>query len=274
MEGAVLRYLIRGRGLPALVVGSSIYYPRTFSEGIDDALQLHFVDARHFAHQVGPVDPARPVLERYIMDIETARDYLGLQRVVLIGHSHHGNLACAYARRFPDRVSHLVLIGSPPGNVETTVRAAEGYWEGHASHRRKAMLHRRRKALHSATSAPPPSYVAQYVADAPKYWYRPDYDAAHLWDGVPVHLPEIERFRGCFTGAYSLVGKGLPQGVSMLVVMGRHDYAVPHVLWEQLLPMLDGRLSYELFARSGHTPQLEQARRFEDVLLAWLRRQP
>jgi proline iminopeptidase len=48
--------------------------------------------------------------------------------------------------------------------------------------------------------------------------------------------------------------------------MGRDDVAVPHTLWNTVLPELhDG--SFHLFGDSGHTPQLEQPEAFDRLLL-------
>lgn len=56
----------------------------------------------------------------------------------------------------------------------------------------------------------------------------------------------------------------------VLVVMGRHDYAVAPVLWEQALSKLRN-VTFEVLERSGHTPQLEEAEVFDGVFLEWLK---
>ena len=47
-EGFALNVSIRGNGRPILVVGSSIYYPRLFSEQLYTSFQLIFLDHRGF----------------------------------------------------------------------------------------------------------------------------------------------------------------------------------------------------------------------------------
>jgi hypothetical protein len=51
-----LRYRIEGEGRPAIVVGSSVYYPRVFSAGLRRRLRLVFLDHRGFALSPGKVD--------------------------------------------------------------------------------------------------------------------------------------------------------------------------------------------------------------------------
>ena len=52
---------------------------------------------------------------RQAEDVDRLRACLGLERVVLAGHSAGTRLAVAYAARFPDRLSGLALITPPAG---------------------------------------------------------------------------------------------------------------------------------------------------------------
>jgi len=83
VDGFKLRYLTEGKGPDALVIGSSIYYPRSFSQNLRKSLRLHFVDYRGFAE--GPeVDLTFKTL---LDDIEHVRQELGLKKCIVSGHS-------------------------------------------------------------------------------------------------------------------------------------------------------------------------------------------
>jgi proline iminopeptidase len=272
VDGAILRYSIEGSGIPTLVIGSATYYPRTFSERLRQALRLAFVDVRHFAEIDASRSPDTITLNTYTDDIEQVCTQLGFERGVVIGHSHHGNLALEYAKQYPAKVSHVVLIGSPPCNVEKTIKGGEAYWEGHASVTRKAALRDNRVALNRKmleAMSPEQAYITQYVADGPKYWYDSTYNASSLWKDVPINMDSIKVFRGFFTD-YALSWDEKRLGAPVLVVMGRHDYEVPHTLWDEVLPTLRN-VTFHLFERSGHTPQLEEHELFDQVLLEWIR---
>lgn len=43
-------------------------------------------------------------------DAEALRDYLGFEKWAVLGHSFGGHVALEYTLRYPDRVSHLVLV--------------------------------------------------------------------------------------------------------------------------------------------------------------------
>lgn len=272
VPGAILSYLQEGQGQAVLVVGSSVYYPRTFSTGLRSACRLICMDLRHFARKSSAGRVETMTLRTYCEDIEAMRSELGLESVVLVGHSHHGNVALEYAKRYPRRVSRLVLIGTPPCDVSRTLEAGQRYWDVNASGARKAALARSRGLLDEAALAelpPGEAFVTRYLADGPRYWYDMHYDAEPLWQGVPIDTNAFTAFRNFFVDyQFAWSSEQLPAPV--LVVMGRHDYVVPPSLWESRLFDLPP-VTYRLLDHSGHTPQLEEPEAFDRLLLEWLR---
>ena len=51
-------------------------------------------------------------LDAWVQDLETVVDAAGLDTFALMGHSQGSSVAIAYAARYPERVSHLILCGS------------------------------------------------------------------------------------------------------------------------------------------------------------------
>lgn len=119
-----------------------------------------------------------------------------------------------------------------------------------------------------ASLSPEEAFVAQYVADGPKYWYDAKYDASALWSGVPVNIEALRAFKGFFV-EYEFSWDPARLSAPVLVVMGRHDYAVPHTLWDKVLPLLRN-VTYRLLEKSGHTPQLEESAAFDQLFFEWL----
>lgn len=272
VEGGSLRYTIEGSGPPILVLGSTSYYRRTFSPGLRLHATLVFVDVRHFGRLEPGYDPVGTSLETYARDIERVRAEIGLGSAMVLGHSHHGNLALEYARRHPDAVTHLVLAGSPPVGVRATQEAGQRYWRSQATDRRRRLLRANRSALESSDVAgrsDAEAFVARYVADGPRYWYDPTFDASPLWKDVPVNMKAIDAFRRLFED-FDLESVLRPlRRIPTLVMMGRHDYVVPPTLWGEATAMPE-HLSLHVFDRSGHTPQLEEPEAFDRTLMEWL----
>lgn len=272
IAGATLAYVVEGEGVPLLVVGSSIYYPRTFSKRLRESCALICADLPHFVPVRSEFSTARISFEFYAECIEAMRADAGLGRVVVVGHSHHGNIATEYARRHPESVSHIVLIGSPPADIATTVQCAEQFWRTHATAERRVALQRRRRASaeeEGVSRSPSESFVRQYVTDAPLYWNDPDYDASWLWEGMSFSMDAVHAFRNLYR-TYELNWDVALVDRPALVVMGVNDFAVPHTLWSSVLHNLDN-VAFRLLERSGHTPQLEEPEEFDDVLLSWLK---
>jgi len=61
-----------------------------------------------------------------VADIERMREHLGVDRWLVLGGSWGSDLALAYAERYPDRVTELVLWGASPGRREDLDRLFRG----------------------------------------------------------------------------------------------------------------------------------------------------
>jgi proline-specific peptidase len=116
-DGRTLAYHRSGSG-PTLVChpggpGFSSRYLGDFA-GLGDELELVLLDPRG----TGGSDPALNsrgyAIDDYAADLEELRAHLGLQRMLLLGHSHGGVAAIAYAARHPDRVERLILASTLP----------------------------------------------------------------------------------------------------------------------------------------------------------------
>ena len=59
-----------------------------------------------------PRDQRAYQIDDYVSDLEDLRGYLGLERMLLLGHSHGGMVAMAYAAAYPGRVRRLVLAST------------------------------------------------------------------------------------------------------------------------------------------------------------------
>jgi pimeloyl-ACP methyl ester carboxylesterase len=78
------------------------------------ARTLLLLDPRGTGQSDRPADPSAYDLEDYAADIEAVRAHLGLDGLDLLGHSHGGFVAMAWAGAHPDRVGRLVLAGTAP----------------------------------------------------------------------------------------------------------------------------------------------------------------
>ena len=57
-------------------------------------------------------------IKKFTQDLDALRDHLGLDQMALLGHSWGSGLGLLYAQEYPDRLSHLILVGPGPLNSE------------------------------------------------------------------------------------------------------------------------------------------------------------
>jgi proline iminopeptidase len=270
IDGSRLAYKIEGEGLPCLVIGSSIYYPRTFSRAMREHLRMYFVDMKWFAPAYAPEDLEKVDIASITGDVEEIRRKLGLEKPLIIGHSIHGTIAAEYVKRYPDNVAGLVVIGSPAlWGSEAYRQKAEALWAS-ASPERKALQEEnwgKLQEIDRLTGVE--EAAARYNNTSPQYWYDMHYDAGWLWQGMTVHSEVTQHlFTRVFSG-YDMFEPPVRIPVPMLVAMGRYDYVIPYTLWQAQYESVPD-FNFILFDKSGHTPQLEESEHFDRELLKWL----
>ena len=64
------------------------------------------------------VDDESMHIEKFVDDLEVLRDHLQLNKMALLGHSWGSGLGLLYAQRYPERLSHLILVGPGPLSAE------------------------------------------------------------------------------------------------------------------------------------------------------------
>jgi proline iminopeptidase len=266
-----LHYSAEGSGRPAIVIGSAVYYPRTFSDELRRSLRLVFVDHRGFAHSSEVAPASEYALDILLADIERVREHLGLEEVIIIGHSGHGYMALEYAKKYPRHVSHVVMICTGPSHSVAHVQLKEQYWEEAVCPERKAKLERDLKLLpEEIAAAPEKRFITYCLRMGARSWYDPEFDATELWKGVHVNMTMFDHVFGEVFRDLDIT-KGLDAlDVPVFLAMGRLDYLVaPYSAWAPYRKHFRD-LTVRVFDRSGHTPQLEESRLFDAELLQWL----
>ena len=274
--GFTLQYRSEGAGPPTLVIGSARYYPRVFSQQLREHLRLIFLDHRGFAPAPATIDPASFKLDTLVDDIERARHALGLERVLVIGHSGHSYMALEYAKKYPSSVSHVVMIAIAPDLSARSVEAASRYWQESVSPERKALFEANLQRLPDDTLSKLPlseRFITTYVRNGAKIWFDPKFDSTPLWEGVELN-EVFEHVWGEVFPAIDLTQSLDALERPVLLALGRYDFLVaPPSSWDRVRPAFKD-LTVRVFERSGHTPQFEEAALFDAELLGWMRNRP
>lgn len=269
-DGFKLSYTIEGAGKPALVIGSALYYPRTFSQNLRSHLQLIFMDHRGFAPST-VTDTSHFELDHLLDDIEAMRQHLKADNIIIIGHSGHGYMALEYAKKYPQHISHVVLIAMGPDQSEASHRVAAQYFEDTVNPEQKAFLERDIQQLRAdIESDPSRRFVHFCVRLGARSWYDYAYNARNLWDGVMVNNAMFDYVWGNVFASLDIT-KGLQDfNKPVFLALGHFDFLVaPFFTWNLIRSQFND-LTIKIFCKSGHTPQFEEAELFDAVLLRWL----
>ena len=118
-DGVSLAYSVVGRGYPLFLLPHWMSHLdhdfktplfRHFWEELPKRFTLIRFDLRGFGLSERDVHDFS--LDRLVADLECVAQAIGVTRAALLGPSGGGPLGVAYAARYPDKVSHLALLGS------------------------------------------------------------------------------------------------------------------------------------------------------------------
>jgi proline iminopeptidase len=271
VDGIGLPYVVEGNGTPLLVTCDPEVAQRAFSLELRSHLKFVFMEPRVGIKHERRIDYTTITMDTLVDDIERVRTHLELENIAVLGHSICGILALEYARRYPTHVSHVIMIGTPPGWNRGMAAATENYWNTHASVERQEVLSQNREALSQnsldrMTSSD--AAIAEYLANAPEYWHDPRYDASWLFKGSYWNVEGWNHLISVMMADYDVTAGGKVEA-PMFLALGQDDYVVPPALWDNMRGQFP-TMSYMVFERSGHFPHLEQQELFDQTLLAWI----
>lgn len=222
-------------------------------------------------------DPKQYTVERDADDIESLRRALGYDKISVIGHSYGGMPAMAYALKYPDHISHLVL--------SDTLHSAQGFQENIDACNYEAALRfpeiwAKLTAMHrQGVKTGTHDYEDLYGTTTDDlYWYNPENAAKLYRSGDPADRMNFDVYLAMIGDDPEWKVGGTMKGydprprmktltVPTLICVGRFDrVASPKIAREmaQCLPPATTRLV--IFEHSGHRPWLEETDRYFTVV--------
>jgi len=115
-NGVLIYYETFGQGSPLVIVhggpGADHTYFLPYLVPLARHHQLIFIDERGSGQSQKLDDPSGYTVEAMVEDVEAVRKELGLGRIALLGHSYGGVLAQAYALKYQQNLSSLILCST------------------------------------------------------------------------------------------------------------------------------------------------------------------
>ena len=271
-----LYYQIEGSGIPCLFINymGTIFHQRTMPKELHKHFQLINVDLRG-GGQSDPGIVEEMTLCTLMDDLDQLRQTLNLSEMAVMGHSGNLWLALEYARKYPTRVSHLILWGQGPGGTRARKRAQE-YWEAHASEERKAELEKNLGQLGKDeqfdTFFTTEAFVKFYVAIGPQFWHDFRFDCSHLWKGITLHIDVIRQILHVIFKDYDATPFLSEITCPVFLALGKYDFWHPPTTWDGEREKFPN-CTYHVFERSGHNLHYEEQTTFAEKLIGWIKSQ-
>ncbi len=121
-NGVMIYFKSIGRGSPLVIVhggpGADHTYFLPYLLPLARTHRLVFIDERGSGKSSRVQDLSLYTVERMVEDVEGVRLALGLGKISLLGHSYGGVLAQAYALKYQNNLSHLILNSTFPSTKQ------------------------------------------------------------------------------------------------------------------------------------------------------------
>lgn len=207
--------------------------------------------------------------EQWAADVDALREWAGAEQIVMAGGSYGGFIAMEYAIRYPDRVRALVLRDTSPDNSNEELARANAL----ATTRVELDLDKFYRIMEGRVTSD---------EDLRECWaeilplYDHVYDPAAVAAKVAATPYRYQTHNWAFTENmphYDLTEQLGAIRCPTLVTVGRGDWITPVACSEKIVSLVpDSRLV--IFEESGHSPQIEEAEKFQRVVRSFLRSLP
>jgi proline iminopeptidase len=203
-------------------------------------------------------------LENNVEDMEALRQYLGLEKIILIGSSYGGMVALSYAIKYPQNVSHLIVIATT-ASCRFLERAQEILAE-RGTPEQKAIASKlwagnfeNEEQLRQFFQVMNPMYCQSnnQKTIAPK-------SAQNILSFDAINVA----FSG-FLRNYNILDELHKITSPTLVIAGRHDWICP-VEFSQEIAQGIPNAHLQIFENSGHLIRVDEPQLLLDAIMAFL----
>jgi proline iminopeptidase len=203
-------------------------------------------------------------LENNVEDMEALRQHLGLDKIVVLGTSYGGMVALSYAARYPQNVSHLIVIVSTASyrflerakqilaerGTEEQKRVAQRLWDGNFEN--EGQLREYFKVM------------------APMYSLKHDPDTSvKVWDNKILSIDAINVAFGGFLRTYDVTDQLYKITAPTLVIGGRHDWICAPEFSEEIAGCIKNA-DLRIFENSSHLIRADEPEALMDAINGFL----
>lgn len=232
---------------------------------LTDRVQLVYFDHRGQGRSARG-DPTKYTLDENVEDLEALRQYLGLGPIVSMGYSYGGKVAMAHAARYPNAITHLILIGTAAHSgyaqrarelvrklgTEDQIACCEALFAGHLS---------------------TPEQVRRYFDTmGPLYSRAYDETAFKMALDRGIFEPEaLNRAHGPngFLRSFDLRPELSEIKAPTLILVGRHDWICPPEFSKEIHALIP-HSELKIFEQSSHSVASDEPHACLDAIRGFL----
>ena len=231
-----------------------------------DVAQLVYVDHRGSGRSRVD-DPATCTLEQNVRDVDALRDYLGLEKICVLGSSYGGMVAQGYAIDFTDRLDRLILSVTAPSYRFMEESQAILEERGTAEQKRVCQW------LWNASFENEEQLREYYRVMGPMYAVKFDAEKhAQGWHRGIRNYKQLNQGFGDFLKTFDFTEQLSSITCPTLVLAGAHDWICPPSQ-SQLIAEKIPHAQLELFANSSHMVSQDEPERFLQVVRQFLQQE-
>lgn len=283
-----IKCLIEGEGsIPCLFIGPGSLYLPTIPDNTKTELFTFYDVDRYFAYPIGEdkvnvVEIESLTLDSYIEYYETCRNALNLSKIAVMGPSAIGLVAYEYAKRFPDVISHVILLGTP-STTKGLVERQNIFFEGNYNpglYPKLATSWSTRKWLNfkqaqeqfieekKSDLTADESLIKELVADQEKYSIDSETESVLRSRWQRFNTTMRKQFFGNMISAYEMEGEVI---VPTLAISGMYDGIAPfYDIGDKIAEgVIRGNITQIILDDAAHSPQLE-SKQFTQCIREWL----
>ncbi|MBW4544865.1 MAG: alpha/beta hydrolase [Symplocastrum torsivum CPER-KK1] len=203
-------------------------------------------------------------LENNVEDMEALRQHLGLDKIVVLGSSYGGMVALSYAVRYPQNVSHLIVIATVPDS--RFLQRAKEILAQRGTEEQKAIAQR----LWDGTFENEEQLREYFQVMAPMYSITYDPESRQKgWDRAILSADAINVAFGGFLRSYNVLDQLHKITSPTLVIGGRHDWICPPEFSEEIAKAIP-KADLRIFENSGHSVRADEPEALLDAIAGFL----
>ncbi|MBD2543613.1 alpha/beta fold hydrolase [Planktothricoides raciborskii] len=238
----------------------------SYKAGLSDLsqkMQLVYFDHRGQGRSArGPKETY--TLENNVEDMEALRQYLGLDKIIVIGGSYGGMVALSYAIKYPQNLSHLIVIATV-SDYRFLEKAKQFIAEKGTDEQKKYA-----ELLWAGNFKDEAELKAYFQVMAPLYSVTYNPEAKNQSDNRTIYsVDAINQAFGGFLRTYNILDRLHKITAPTLVIGGRHDWICPPEFSEEIAAAIPNS-DLRIFENSGHLIRVDEPQALKDAIAGFI----